>query len=265
MKPNNIGLSEELAFAKGLVINAAEFIQQPLEVETKEDGTPVTEIDKRISEYIFSQLKSVFPDYAILDEETEDDGSRFEREYCWVIDPLDDTRGFVQGGRDFGILIGLTRGFKPVLGVTYKPRKKELAYAVIGQGAYMEVNGAGERIAVEPSEKRSVFVSESRSDNEELEEMLRRTDPDWVGYMGGALKAVEVARGRSTLYLCPTNFKIHLWDLCATQVILEEAGGRITDIRGNPIDYSRKETSHNLGVIASNRIIHDDIVERLNH
>jgi len=82
--------------------------------------------------------------------------------------------------------------------------------------------------------------------------------------MGGSLKIVEVAKGNATLFLCPATSTMHLWDLCAPQLILEEAGGRITDRYGKPFNYAQQETVNRNGIIASNGVDHDGIVAKIN-
>ncbi len=256
--------SEELDFVKDIICKAGsmllEFYSKPGDISTKDDGSLVSDADRRVSEYLFFELIKAFPKYAILDEERKEDGSRFDREYCWFVDPLDGTRDYLKRGNDFGVIIGLTRNFQPVLGITYKPQTDELVYAIKGQGAYINIDNMEDKILVNNSTESRVLISNTRT-SAELEEMIRRIKPNSLEKMGGSLKVIEVAKGNATLFLCPTTSIMHLWDLCATSLILEEAGGKITDIYGNDFDYSQRQTSNVNGVLASNGRVHECTID----
>lgn len=222
---------------------------------TKTDGTLVTSADLKASQHIVGRLRALFPQYGMLDEETVADNSRFEREYCWVVDPLDDTRGYKDRTSDFGVIIGLMHRFQPVLGVTFRPEAQELVYAVRGQGAYVIRGEEHVPIAVSQDEDVRLLISRTRS-SPELEVLMERLQSATVTKRGGSLKTIDVAQGSANLFLCPTTSTMHLWDLCGPQAILEEAGGRMTDRYGNAFDYSQRETANKEGVVASNGLVH---------
>jgi 3'(2'), 5'-bisphosphate nucleotidase len=81
--------------------------------------------------------------------------------------------------------------------------------------------------------------------------------------MGGSLKVIEIAKGSATVYICPTMSHMHLWDLCAPSVIVEEAGGKTTDLKGEPFRYDARETRNDRGVLVTNGVLHNEIVERI--
>lgn len=259
------GFDEEFEVVSWLVRQAGRILLDnygnPRGIERKSDGTLVTGVDRDASELISSSLMKQFPGYGILDEERQEDGTRFSRKRCWVVDPLDGTVEYIEETGDFGIIVGLLDGFRPVFGVTYKPHKDELAYAARGQGAYLLQGGEAARLSVSESDELHVLISRIRS-SEELDTMLARLEPDSVTYMGGSLKTIEIARGDATLFLCPTTSRMALWDLCAPSVILEEAGGRISDVHGNPFNYQGGTTNYK-GVVATNRRIHDAVLNRI--
>ncbi len=252
-------LNRELNFATETIREAGELLllhrDNPRGISQKDDNTPVSDADRDVSDFLYDRFSHRFPRYAILDEERKEDGLRFNREYCWVTDPLDCTRGFLEGTDEFGIIIGLLRNFKPVLGVTYKPQNNELAYAVKDQGAYIVTSDGKQKLHVDTSNELRVLVSSSRT-NEDLERILEGLNPVEVYRMGGSLKIVEVAKGKGNIFLCPRASTMCLWDLCGTSVILEEAGGYLTDFYGNIINYKKERTSHNLGIIAANEDMH---------
>ena len=88
----------------------------PTGIEKKIDGSVVSDVDKEVSAFIQKELTQQFPSYGILNEELAEDQSRFDREYCWFVDPLDDTKGYLSKSKTFGVLLGLTYHFQPVLG-----------------------------------------------------------------------------------------------------------------------------------------------------
>lgn len=250
-----MNLTEELEFSKIVIKEAGKillrFLSNPTGVERKSDDTLVSDADKESSIFLQSEMGKRFPGFSILNEEMAEDGTRFSREYCWVVDPLDDTRGYLAGKNTFGIMIGLMRNFQPVMGVTYRPLNDELVYATRGVGAYLERNGVATRISSKEHNPIKVLVSDSRT-SEELERLLEVIgEPKQIIKMGGSLKTIEVAKGNADLFLCPQTSVMHLWDLCAAQVILEESDGRLSDLSGKSFDYTQKETANRGGVIAS--------------
>jgi 3'(2'), 5'-bisphosphate nucleotidase len=232
----------------------------PSGVETKPDGTLVTEVDKMSSDLIISTLIGQFPEYGILDE--EGGGISLDRQRVWVVDPLDGTKEYVEKTGDFGMIIGLVDGEDAVLGITYKPQTGEMVYAARGQGAYLLRNGISTPLGVRNDDSIDVLVSRSRSCSQ-LDSMLSRIKPNSVTPMGGSLKTIEIAKGKATLFLCPPESRMHLWDLCAPSVILEEAGGRITDAYGQAFDYRASDTANYRGVVAANGSIHELVLKRI--
>jgi 3'(2'),5'-bisphosphate nucleotidase len=254
--------NEELVVAINVAQDAGKLLldlhPNPSGIETKLDGSIVTDSDRKSSELITRELRKHFPKYGILDEESVDE--RSGREYCWIVDPLDDTRGYVEKTGSFGIIIALTKNSEPVLGVTYRPYIDELLYARRGLGAFRVKEEGIEKISVSKSMDIHLLISSSRS-SPELEKMIEEIKPSRVTKMGGSLKTVEVAKGNGTVFLCPKSSTMHLWDLCGPSVILEEAGGKITDAYGHAIDYSQKDTVNANGIVATNSILHQSIID----
>lgn len=235
--------------------------ENPKGIMRKPDKSFVTDVDKQVSELIVSSLGKQFPEYGFLDEEH---GSKnIERRNIWISDPLDGTLEYIEKTGDFGIIIGLVNDRRPVLGATYKPQKDELAYAAKGYGAYMIQNGLTSKLRVSDSADIHALVSRARR-NEELEKMLGKIMPDSLEYMGGSLKTVEVAKGNATLFLCPRASTMSTWDLIPPTVILEEAGGRITDLYGRKIIMETLEDNKNHnGVVATNGLVHEKVLKNV--
>lgn len=260
----NFDYTLELDFAKSLARQAGRMLldsyNAPTGVLTKSDGTLVSDVDKRVARFIVAELAKKFPQYAILDEENPLRHPEKQTEGLWIIDPLDGTRQYLAKGRDFGVLIGLVKDGKPILGVAYRPVIDELAYAEHDRGAFMQTNGKITKLEVTNSKNLSVLVSDSREDSE-LTKLLDSLQPEKVHKMHGAFKAVEVAKGTTTAYMCSRINTMHVWDICAPSIIVTEAGGKVTDLHGKPINYSLKETTKcKNGIIVSNGFMHERII-----
>lgn len=232
------------------------------EIKQKDNRTFVTDADIASSEIFNSLLsKTGIP---ILDEERKEDGSRFNSEYCWFIDPLDSTSSFIKGEPYFVVLAGLTKNFVPIMGIMYNPSTKELYHAIRGQGAYKETMSGKIRLRLYPQPEMNLIISDTRNDLE-METFIRDTSPSNINMMAGTgSKTIEILRGNSNVYFCPGSLETHLWDVCAPQAILQELGGKVTDAYGKPIDYSRMETRNINGILlTANPGLHDHIIKNI--
>lgn len=227
-------------------------------VRDKGADSPVTNADIEANRLLHDRLCRTFPDFGWLSEESADSPDRLGRATLWVVDPLDGTRDFILGTDEFAVSVGLVHDGRPILGVIYVPPLDLLYVAAAGRGAWLN----GRRIA--PSTQSNVsearlIVSRSECERDGLGEVLKRVELRHVDYVGSAaLKMVRVASGERDAYitLTPKNE----WDFCAGEAILSEAGGRVTDGRGNVFQYNRKQTRvpH---LTASNGVIHNALLE----
>ncbi len=235
------------------------FYGQAPEVSLKSDATPVTAADLAADRLIQAGLRAHFP-HPVLSEESADDKARLASEYVWIVDPLDGTRSFVKGEPTFGVLIGLTRRNRPVLGAVYMPATGKLFFAESGKGAYLDGGRGIERIRTsslsEPKEMR-VFVSkELAAAPEPLYEFGLR-NVDRIG--GFAAKAMEIAAGTADLYL-NIDPKGSEWDTCAPEIVVAEAGGRLTDAFGRELLYNQMDVRRLGGDIVANS---SEVLERV--
>ena len=173
-------LQKELEVSKKIALKAAEQILKiyntDFDVEYKKDNSPLTKADKESNELIVKKLMQEFPDYAVLSEEYEDDKSRLNNDWCWVIDPLDGTKEFLKRNGEFTINIALTHKHKVVLGVVYAPVTKELYYAIKGHGAYSEIDDKVVKLNVS-DRKDNLKLLKSRSHaSKELEQFINRNN-----------------------------------------------------------------------------------------
>ncbi len=232
-------------------------------VDLKPGDEPVTAADRRGSEIIVAGLVEAFPDDPVISEELPpppgaQDGSRL-----WLVDPIDGTKDFIRGEDGYSVMIGLVRDGVAALGVVYQPVPDRMFYATPA-GAWIAVGTQVEPLRVSSvaaaSDVRLVASKSHRSpDIDRIKERLGIADEINVGSVG--VKLCLIALGIHDLYVNPAA-KTKAWDTCAPEAILVQAGGRLSDLYGTPIDY-RGELAHKRGLVASNGLVHDEVVSKL--
>jgi 3'(2'), 5'-bisphosphate nucleotidase len=228
-----------------------------LGVEMKPGDEPVTLADKHANELIVNALASRFPGELIISEEAPPEALAPER--MWLVDPIDGTKDFIRGADGFSVMIGLVIAGRPVLGVVHQPAVPRTFYAS-PDGAFVD----GTPLAVSPiasaAEARLVASASHRTpDIDRVKQTLGIADEQNVGSVG--VKLCLIALGARDLYVNPTA-KTKAWDTCAPEAILARAGGRLTDLFGNPVDYTR-ELRQVRGLVGSNGHVHDEVVGKL--
>ncbi len=243
-------------------------------IHYKADGSIQTLADRISSDTIFGRIKRKFSEFGILDEERKEDGSRFSNEYCFIVDPLDGSRSYADGKWNWGPKIAITKNGVPIVGVVYRPLfkehekadwKPELLVAEVGRGARRIYEGSEEILRVS-NERHDFRTATSNRDSSQLESMLtmlgkgerrrrrrNRHDQRIFGKVNQApgMKIVEIAKNTFDLVLYAPDMHVHLWDVAASQIILEEAGGIVTTVKGDLINYLDRETIIR-GLLASN-------------
>jgi len=268
-------LESELKVAIDSALRAGESILKHYENELVAEekigsdnySEPVTIADREASSMIVEQLAAAFPHDAILSEEEVDDVElRLSKQRVWIIDPIDGTAGFVKKDGDFGVQIGLAEDGIPVLGVVYLPFHERLTYAVTGEGAFViDSGGSPQRMRTSSvtafSEmKLAMTRSHPTLRMERLLEHFRFREIIRRGSVG--LKIGLIADRTCDIYIHPSP-RTKLWDTCAPQVILHEAGGTFTDLFGNAMRYDRVDLQNYNGIVATNGAAHDAVVEHL--
>ncbi len=214
-----------------------------MQVEIKEDQSPLTIADKVSNDIIYSGLVQLPNERPIISEETKQMSYEERKDYAsfWLVDPLDGTKEFLKRNGEFTVNIALVEGQRPVLGVVYAPVIDELYWAVKGEGAYMEEDGKNRPIQAadfsmaDPGLK--VVCSRSHL-NEETQTFIDQLQEPELVAKGSSLKFLIVAKGEAHLYprLAPTSE----WDTGAAQIIVEEAGGKvISQETGRPLEYNK--------------------------
>lgn len=231
-------------------------------VQWKGYDDPVTAADQAANTFIVAELQRHFPNDGILSEEATDTSSRLSKSRVWLVDPMDGTKQFIERIGEFAVMIGLAINGKPEVGVVYNPVTNKMYYAAIGIGAYLEEPLTTRRLHVaETTDSAQMVAAMSRSHHSPkvdlIKERLGITQQLQSGSVG--LKVGLLAEGRAHLYL-HLGAKTNQWDTCAPQVILEAAGGVMTDRDGQPLHYNIAEIQNLNGVVASNGVMHARVI-----
>lgn len=224
--------------AGGIALAAA---SRSLKVEKKAaDLGPVTAVDLEVDAYLRRELARAFPEDTVVSEEAPLPKAAPSGR-VWFVDPVDGTEELIRGSGEWSILIGLTQARKAVLGVVYRPATEELYHAVTGEGAFRRIHSGAPDVPLHVNEIRSpkeaVLLLSRSHPNPKVERVARALGIRESLPMGSVgVKLATIAAGEADLYL---NFsgKCHVWDLCAPEVVLREAGGALRSLRGEPILY----------------------------
>jgi 3'(2'), 5'-bisphosphate nucleotidase len=226
-----------------------------------------TEADKDAQELILQTLRGRFPEDAYCAEETTPTlaGCRRAGPRVWVIDPIDGTRGFAQKNGQFSVMVGLAVGERVVLGVVLEPALDRLTWAVRGGGCWRQ-DGEGKPVACRVSataDMARATLVQSHSKPGRPVRHVELLQPGRVAETHSAgVKLARVARGEADLYVNHyPNF--HDWDIAAGHILVEEAGGRVTGLRGQSIRYGLPGADQRHGLLASNGELHGVALERL--
>jgi len=215
-----------------------------IEVEMKDDRSPLTAADRASHAVIERGLRGHFPEIPVLSEEGRDIPYTERRHWqrFWLVDPLDGTKEFIKRNGEFTVNIALVEDQTPVAGVVYVPVTGRLYLGIRGAGAWcQEEGGVAEAIRVRPSvagEGLAVVMSRSHP-SPELDAYLRGVAVAERVSVGSSLKFCVVAEGRADLYprLGPTME----WDTAAGQAVVEAAGGSVRQLDGSPLRYNKEE------------------------
>ena len=254
----NPEMSNELKAALDAARAAAEvirgFYQQNVKIEVKADKTPVTEADVRSEEAIRELLSKRFPSYGFYGEETGK--SDMNAESVWLVDPIDGTKSFVRECPFFSTQIALMRGGRFVLGVSMAPAYDELAWAERGKGAFLN----GKRVSVSKVNTLEAAIVSTGNIK------TLAASPAWPRF-GGLLGRISRIRGygdfvhyhllaRGALDVVMES-DVNILDIAALTVIVEEAGGRFTDLGGRAVNLDTTT------VLATNGALHETILENV--
>ena len=208
-----------------------------IDVETKEDGSPLTRADRASHEIIVSALESLEPKLPILSEEGDVASPQMRRwRTYWCVDPLDGTKEFIKGLGEYTVNIALIDRGAPVLGVVYLPVRQTEYYAARGCGAW-KAAGDDEPQPLRPSaapRPRKAVVSRSHLSDETMRYLEALGVAETISH-GSSIKICAVAEGAADIY--PRHGPTCLWDTAAGAAVAVEAGCDVVDLDGKPLTY----------------------------
>ncbi|UFX82743.1 3'(2'),5'-bisphosphate nucleotidase CysQ family protein [Candidatus Absconditicoccus praedator] len=253
-----------LEIAKQAILQAGEEVmkiyQKDFSIEYKGDQSPFTEADNKANEILISHLEQT--NIKIFSEEIKDDyESRKNEEYLWIIDPIDGTKDFINKTGEFSLMVGLIRKDQPVIGVVYQPSEGKLYFAEKGKGSFLETDQGTQEIQVDSSQKQ-ILTSRNHTSPADLE-IIEKVGLENIPCGSIGVKLGLIAEGKAGNYINLSN-KLGQWDGCAPHIILEEAGGKVTDIYGKQVRYNQQSEKLENGFIATNGVFHQEILDAIN-
>ena len=256
-----------------IIVKAGEtvlsYYGQDLKIKEKDNNSPVTKADLESNKILVSKLREF--GWPILSEEGVDDKERFGAELVWIIDPLDGTKDFIQETGEFTIMVGLVEKqkdntYSPILGVIYRPVTETIYCAVKGGGAWARHDEHEPRrlqVSLE-CEWHNIIMLTSRNHTTDLEwEVTKKLGIPKIITYGSSLKACLIAEQEGHINFNPAPCTSE-WDVCASDIIVHEAGGKFTDSKGEIFNYNKKDPCNKHGYVATNGIIHDEIIKKVN-
>jgi len=256
----NVGRGEDLELALSAARAAGDALMRRFgeahEVTYKGPDQPLTAADIEADEILRARLLGARPDYGWLSEETKDAPDRLRRQRVWIVDPLDGTRSYIAGRPEFAVSIGLVEDGQAVLGVVYNPATGELFWAVRGGGAWCQTPARREAVRLHVTARSTGDQAVLLASRSEI--AAGEFDPfhgGWVLRPTGstAYKLARLAAGAGDVFL--SRGPKSEWDVCAGVLLVEEAGGRATDLAGGELRYNRPDP-HVKGILATNGRLH---------
>ncbi len=239
----------DAALSAGKIV--ARHFRDGVTADVKKDGTPVTVADRESERELRRVIGKAFPSHAVLGEEEGETAG--DADYRWIVDPLDGTKSFVAGVPLFGVLVGLEIRGDPVVGVIHMPALGETIAAARGEGCSKD--GWPCHVSTTARIEDALVVATSPR-------AARRASPGYAALVerakhergwGDCYGYALVASGRADVAV---DVGVHPWDLCAVVPIVEEAGGRVTDWRG-------ERTIRSGSAVATNGLLHEDVLKHL--
>lgn len=234
---------------------AMQWFREDPRVWMKDGDSPVSEADFAVDRFLREELLKARPDYGWLSEETDDNLDRMQNERVFVVDPIDGTRGFINGLKQWCVSIAVVENNRPVAGVLECPVLKQTISAVSGHGATVN----GKAVYAAPGQQHDIIrVTGPRSLQTAVGDLshlnMRRTP--FVPSL--AYRLAMMAMGEIDLALARSSAKD--WDLAAADLIVHEAGGRLTDLQGKTLRYNCPDIRHDT-LVASRASDHDEMLD----
>jgi 3'(2'), 5'-bisphosphate nucleotidase len=240
----------------------------PFDVEYKVADDPVTRADREANALLCARLARAFPGLPIVAEES--DPATYAgfglADAAWFVDPLDGTREFVAKNGEFSVMVGLAEKGRAIVGIVVAPAWQRAFLGIVGEGAWV-VDAMGVRTRIRVSSRATtagaiVVASRSRMPPQvtNVVAALGTSPPRPHGSSG--LKGALVSTADADIYLQPGPAGMR-WDACATDALVHAAGGRLTQADGSLFDYASTEVENRRGMVATNGLLHDAVIQAL--
>ena len=262
-----------------ILIYYSKILKNPTEkariIQNKNYDDPVTLADIKVNEFIVNNIRKSYPNISwdILSEEdikTESNAFKRNSEWCWVLDPLDGTKDFIQGTGNYAMHLALNYEQKPFIGIVLIPEKNEL-WISNGEKFWCERKD-GSRTKKYFSKSKNInemtIVTSKNHGNKTLKRLIEKLDFKDVIVMGSiGCKIASILRGESDIYIClslPGGSSPKDWDFAAPEAVLRAAGGSITNLDCSELIYG--EPGFNKGgiiVATNNKVAHQCICSEI--
>lgn len=228
--------------------------QQNVTKWNKPDGSLVTDADLQIDAFLKQRLQGAYPDYGWLSEETPDSEARLTCARLWIVDPIDGTTAFANGGNEWCIGVALIENGAPLLSVIYRPVVEEFYWAARGAGAFCNTARLATRDTVQLAGSEIMATGKAAKHFVAAGITASRT------YMPLLMRLAFVASGNTDITMSFGNK--YDWDLAAGDLLVQEAGGCISRLDGSAMVYNRPEPWQN-GLVAAGRNKHRAVITEL--
>jgi myo-inositol-1(or 4)-monophosphatase len=258
--PASFSLDEDYALLKVAVRDAGElaltYFRKSILVKRKMDGSEVSEADLAVDTALKLDLLTKRPDYGWLSEETEDDRERLKHSRVWVVDPIDGTSAFLRHVPEWTVSAALVEDGVPVIGIVFNPATGEFFHAIKGRGAFC--NDQPIRASEKSTLDGALLIASGGLFKKKIwKEPWPEVKTKWVNSVAYRLALVASGKADATISL---STKCE-WDLAAAALLVEEAGGAITDHHGEAHRYNLAVPRFP-SLVASGKALHPLLVER---
>ena len=261
---NDAPFDRSLAEDEALLIKAVEaagdlamsYFGRGLTGNKKADDTPVSEADLAVDRLLCEQLVGARPDYGWLSEETADRPDRLKKRRVWIVDPIDGTRAFLAGLTDWTVSVALVEDGEPVLGAILNPAKSDLFAARRGKGA--ELNGRPISVTKKDQVENSrIIASKGYFKRKIWHSPWPPVSTFWVNSAAYRMALIAAGKADATVSLSGKSE----WDLAAAVLLVQEAGGKVSDANGASLHFNKPQTRI-YGLVAAAPRLHAQLVSR---
>ena len=240
-------------------------------IRSKSKEDPVTLVDLKVNNLIIERINEKYKGikWDILSEENvkkESNIFKSNSEWLWILDPLDGTKDFIQGTKDYAMHLALSYKGKPLIGVVLIPSREELWFAN-GEITWCEARNSSvkkDNLAKQSILDKMRLVRSKNHSNKILENLINKIKFERTIIMGSiGCKIASIIRGESDIYIClslPGSSSPKDWDFAAPEAILKCSGGDITNLENEPLSYNKEKLEHNGIIIATgNKKTHKEV------